>query len=343
MIDYSNTQISSLSVHFVGNKTNEQELFLSKKAIEIGDDVHDLLIKYFLSSFHSPEYFCFTGLDSNIIYEACRQIFESASAVHLQSIRIANQLYNCSLHPNIKDGELFVVYFPEIMVDHETTDAIGIFKCEVLDSFLKLHKNTDEYIIEGEEGINIEKLDKGCLIFNIESDKGYKAQIIDKNGRGGEANFWRNDFLQLEPLSDDFHHTKNYMGLTKAFVSGKLMEEFEVTKGDQAEYLNRSMDYFKRNDHFDEGKFAKQVFNDSAVIDSFKQYKSEYRQDAGVAIEDDFSISDTAVKNQSKIFKSIIKLDKNFHIYIHGSKDKLERGVEYDGRKFYKLYYEEEN
>ena len=39
----------------------------------------------------------------------------------------------------------------------------------------------------------------------------------------------------------------------------------------------------------------------------------------------------------------LIKLDKNFHIYIHGDRQLIEQGVEKDGRKFYKIYYDEEH
>ena len=60
-------------------------------------------------------------------------------------------------------------------------------------------------------------------------------------------------------------------------------------------------------------------------------------------MKDEFDISNQAVKKQSKFFKSILKLDKNFHVYIHGNKDMIERGVESDGRKFYKIYFEKED
>jgi hypothetical protein len=38
----------------------------------------------------------------------------------------------------------------------------------------------------------------------------------------------------------------------------------------------------------------------------------------------------------------VLKLDKNFHIYIHGGRDMIERGVDESGRKYYKIYYNEE-
>ena len=57
---------------------------------------------------------------------------------------------------------------------------------------------------------------------------------------------------------------------------------------------------------------------------------------------DIFAISPHAVKKQARVFKSVLKLDKNFHIYIHGDRSLIERGTEKDGRKFYKIYYREE-
>ena len=59
-------------------------------------------------------------------------------------------------------------------------------------------------------------------------------------------------------------------------------------------------------------------------------------------LDNSFEISGHAVKQQARVFKSILKLDKNFHIYIHGNKELIERGTDPDGRKFYKIYYERE-
>ena len=59
-------------------------------------------------------------------------------------------------------------------------------------------------------------------------------------------------------------------------------------------------------------------------------------------LADDFDISDSAVKKQARTLKSVIKLDKNFHIYIHGNRNLIEQGEDKNG-KFYKVYYHEEN
>ena len=132
--------------------------------------------------------------------------------------------------------------------------------------------------------------------------------------------------------------TKEFLGIAKNFVVKQLSEDFEVSKSDQIDLLNRSVEYFKENDSFDKKDFEKKVFQEPEIIKSFRSYDTSYREDNDLEIEDQFEISKPAVKKQSKVFK----LDKNFHIYIHGNKDMIERGVEKDGRKFYKIYFESE-
>jgi len=73
-------------------------------------------------------------------------------------------------------------------------------------------------------------------------------------------------------------------------------------------------------------------------------YKRNFESSRNFAIEDEFDIHLSAVKKQQRVFKSVLKLDRNFHIYIHGRRDLLERGVdEKTGKKYYKLYYDEES
>ena len=74
----------------------------------------------------------------------------------------------------------------------------------------------------------------------------------------------------------------------------------------------------------------------------FQNFNHQFQEDNEIVLEDSFEISTPAVKKQQSIFKSIIKLDKNFHIYVHGNRELIEKGVEPDGRKFYKIYYKEE-
>ena len=79
------------------------------------------------------------------------------------------------------------------------------------------------------------------------------------------------------------------------------------------------------------------------VMASFNEYKNNFQIEREIEIEDGFAISESAVKKQARIFKSVLKLDKNFHVYIHGNNNLIEKGVDPDGRKYYKLYFNEEN
>jgi hypothetical protein len=150
------------------------------------------------------------------------------------------------------------------------------------------------------------------------------------------------DFLKLISCQDSFHFTKDYLDVAKKFVTERMPEVFDVSKADKIDYLNKSINYFKKNDHFAEEDFLQDVFQHSEVIDNFNRFKEKYTHENHVLLDNQFDISNQAVKKQAKVFKSILKLDRNFHIYIHGSKDLIEKGTDSDGRKFYKIYYEQE-
>ena len=156
-------------------------------------------------------------------------MFSESDTFHENSINLARHLYELSAHPQIKSGDLFVAYISDLEVDGELTDAIGIFKSENRQAFLKIDHSGDDFSIRPDDGINIEKLDKGCLIFDVDNDTGYKVCIIDKSNKSSEAHFWKNIFLQVQACSDDYHQTKEFMTITKNFVTKQLT--FEQTLG----------------------------------------------------------------------------------------------------------------
>jgi hypothetical protein len=106
----------------------------------------------------------------NPLYQYVGQIFDSSNLFHPNSINIAKHLYELSIHPNIKNGDLFVVYFPKINLDNTDVEAVGIFKSENQQSFLKVEEQGTDFSIFYANGINIDKLDKGCLIYLIPTE-----------------------------------------------------------------------------------------------------------------------------------------------------------------------------
>ena len=343
---FADASLENFCVHSVGNKIADENIFISNEGITIDDNIKKILNQYFLSSFKSEELYRFyhaIELPLNEVYGCVRKVFENPEALYEQSVHLATHLYDQSIHPKIKGGEFYVAYFKECVLNGEPLDAIGIFKSENKDTFLEVERGTDGFDIESRQGININKLDKGCLIFNTEETNGYVMTIVDTTNRGNEARYWKDDFLSVLILNNDFHQTNQFLGIAKQFVTKQLSEDFEVTKTDQIDFLNRSVEYFKENETFEKGRFEEEVFQDRGIIDSFRNFDEGFRRDHEVELADNFEISRQAVKKQARVFKSVLKLDKNFHIYIHGDKSLIEQGVDHDGRKYYKIYYREEN
>ncbi|GHT66187.1 hypothetical protein FACS189452_01640 [Bacteroidia bacterium] len=345
MIYTETTAIASFAIHKVGNKSNEDISTYSNQIMAIDEEVSLLLRAYFLTPFKSSEYFNFyhdIDINMNEVFACAGKIFAHPDTLLEQSQNLAKHLYEQSTHPKIKGGEFYVVYFKDCILDGETVDAVGLFKSENKDTFLKVFPAGDGFEIESDKGININKLDKGCLIFNTERENGYVAAVVDNTNKGVDAQYWIDDFLHVRQRKDEYYNTQNVLSLCKDFVKNELPQQFDVSKADQIDILNKSVKFFKEKDNFNMAEFANEVIVQPEVINSFNQYKSAYVQEHGLELSDDFTISDSAVKKQARVFKSVIKLDKNFHIYVHGNRQLIEQGSDNKG-KFYKIYYTEEN
>lgn len=347
MLNFENASLSKIFVHQVGNKGNGELLHLSKQELQIKDGLlGSFLQKYFLSSFKSEEFYNLhheSDILLNEVYVFTSEIFDAPNDFFRQSVSLARHLFEKSTHPKIKAGEFYVVYFQGCILDGESLDAVGFFKSENKDVFLKVLKANDNFEINYDDGININKLDKGCLIFNTEREKGYLVAIVDNVSKGYEAQYWKDEFLYLRPRNDNYHCTQNVLNMCKNFVVEKLPEEFEVSRTDQADLLNKSVKFFKENERFNINDFAEEVMGKPEVIESFNNYRKKFTEEFDVDISDEFGISSQAVKKQQRVFKSVIKLDKNFHIYVHGNNNLIERGFdEATGMYFYKVYFKEE-
>jgi hypothetical protein len=347
MFDASNARLKKLIIHRVGNKMLDDELLLASHTIELeSKEIVQTLEKYFVSSFRDPVFFQFdhpTSLELNEVCSISSALFDSPRSFVKKSQELAKILYEYATHPKIKTGELYIGYFEGCSFRNEETEAIGIFKSETKENFLTLSQTENEFGINMLEGISLKKPEKGCLILNVEVDEGFRVLLIDGLGTSSDAQYWKDEFLKLKPVADNFYQTRNYLNLAKSFVTERLDEDFEVTKADQIDYLNRSLDYFKKNQQFNEKEFESEVFEHQSVIRSFKKFKDDFQDQNDLHIVSEFEISNPAVKKTAKVFKSVLKLDRNFHIYIHGDRDLIERGVDEDGRKYYKIYYSNES
>lgn len=330
--------ITNIILHKIGNKIRQEDISLSTEELTLTEEMKELLTDFFLSAMKNQEetyhfYHESLNLDYNVVYEMITNIFEGYSFVD-NSEMIGKHLYEIVENPRIQGGELFVVKFQS-----EETESVGIFKMERKDTFLKLQAGENS-AVETDTGVGIHKIDKAAIILNTEKEKGYIVQVVDNN-KNGDIYYWFEDFLKVKQRTDDYFHTQQTLQIFKDFVKHQIPQEFEISKADQADLLNKSMAFFKEKEVFDFEEFANEVLEDEGLIDSFANYKTDHEQETQQSISEEFAIHPTAVKKQGRSFKSIVRLDKNFHIYIHGNRKLIEQSEDKKG-KFYKLYYENE-
>ncbi len=341
MFNLQDIQIDSIIAHYIGSKTEDEGTRTSDTEIDGDDSTFETLKQYFLSPFKPEEYF---HLDKDeAMFGFISELFSDRNIFMEQSVKLAHYLYDQSEHPKIKPGEFYVVYFSNCIIEDEIVDAIGLFKSESKDTFLRIKQYSGGFDIAAETGVNVNKLDKGCLIFNTEAEQGYLVSVVDASGKGADAQYWRNSFLHLKPRRDDYYQTRSYLDMCKTFVVEQAPKEFQVTKADQADFLNKSANFFKSNQEFDLNSFTQEVIPQPEIAESFKEYKKQYEVEKEVKLDEEFSISLPAVKKQAKVFKNVIKLDKNFHIYVHGNREYIVKGFdEQTGMHYYQLYFKEE-
>ncbi len=345
MINHIDASISQLAIHDVndidGVSAKPQLIHIQNPEIE------SFLLSYFLENFAEPKFYCFSEYsmksDTDNAYKKADTLFEHQDQFLPISISLAKDLYQASQHPNIKSGHFVLAHINDVLIEDELVDALCIFKIENKAVFLQLMNQPDTFEMSLSEGIAVNKVDKACIVFNTEADLGYKICAVDKSNPGAESQYWLQDFLGLTARKDDYYHTKNYIQATKQFIDDRVKPIYEIDKTEEAELLNRSLNFLNKGEDFEAHEYEKRIFKDENLIEEFQEYKKDFQAEQQVDLEDKFTVSQAAVKSQSKVFKSILKLDKNFHVYIHGNRNMIEKGTDDMGRKFYKLFYEEEN
>lgn len=350
MINLYPTQIESLSLHRVGNKNKSESLFLSDEPFILNDEIAALLKEYFFKPFREKEenYFKFSSevdVDFNEIFELSTEIFENPSSRHHCSKKIAKHLYEQGDHPHIKSGELYITYLHDVILDNEKTDAIGIFKSELKQDFLQFDEKGNNLDLIMEQGININKLDKGCIIFNVEKEEGYKVLSVDSNRY--DTKYWLENFLGLEPLSDENFLTKNYLKFCQNFAKDVVLPAED--KQQEVLFMNRAVNHFAKNDAFEESNFLNEVMENPELIPEFKHYKVEKGPKYSIEDVSNFDIANKAVSVARKKIKNVINLDTNIQIKLdfinpESAEKFVEKGWDEERQMYYYLvYFNKEN
>lgn len=345
MINLYNAQIESLSLHKVGNKSRKEPIFISELPYRVSDEMLPLLKEFFLKPFREKEevYFQFAhevDLEYNTMYNFCRQIFEQPEQAHRVSKGITQHLFDQSNHPHIKNGEVYVAYLKNITIDNNVVDAVGVFKSEIQHDYIEMHEEQNILDMELKQGIALDKLDKGCIIFNINKDEGYKILSIDSNRY--DSRYWLEHFLAIDECQDENFLTRKYLKFCQNFAKDVVLPAED--KKEEVMFLNRSVNFFAKNDQFEETNFLNEVLDNPDLVSEFNIYKIDKGQKYSIEDVTTFDISNSAVSDVRKGFKNLIKLDTHMEIKLNfinpESADKfLEKGWDEEKQMYYYLVY----
>jgi len=345
MINLFSTHIASLSIHRVGNKSRNEPIFLSSETYKTDDEITPLLKEYFFKPFRDKEenYFQFsheTDLEFHELFNIASAIFNDPETIHEQSKKIAQYLYDQSQHPHIKSGEVYVAYLENLQLDNEKVNGIGIFKSEIKQDFLQFAEKGDQLEAMLQQGVNLNKLDKGCLIFNSKKEEGYKILSVDSNSY--DARYWLESFLGVEAFADDNFYTKKYLKFCQDFAKDVVLPAED--KKQEVMFMNRAVNHFAKNDTFEESAFMNDVIDNPDLLPEFNNYKNEKAPKYSIEDLTTFPIANTAVTAARKKIKNVINLDTNIQIKMdfinpESAERFIEKGWDEDKQMYYYLVY----
>jgi len=345
MINLFNAHIESLSIHRVGNKSRNEAIFLSEQPYQTNDEIVPLLKEFFLKSFREKEenYYQFAhevDLEYHDMFKMASEVFDNPSSIHEVSKKITKHLFEQSNHPHIKNGEVYVAYFTHLTIDNNQVDAIGVFKSEVQADFLQFEEKASNLEMHLQHGINLNKLDKGCLIFNYKKDEGYKILTVDSNRY--DARYWLEHFLNVDAFQDENFITKKYLKFCQDFAKDVVFPAED--KKQEVMFMNRSVNYFAKNDEFEETNFLNEVMENPDLIPEFKSYKVDKGEKYSIEDVTNFPIANAAVSDARKKIKNVINLDTNIQIKLdfinpESAEKFVEKGWDEEKQMYYYLVY----
>jgi len=345
MINLFNAHIESLSIHRVGNKSRNEEFFLSENTVSITDEITPLLKEFFFKPFREKEenYFQFAhevDLEYNEMFNFAAEVFSNPTEIHQVSKKITKHLYEQSNHPHIKSGEVYVCYLNHISINNEPVDAIGIFKSEIKTDFLQFEEKEANLEMILQHGINLNKLDKGCLIFNTKKEEGYKILTVDNNRY--DARYWLEHFLAVDAFQDENFFTKKYLKFCQDFAKDVVLPAED--KKQEVLFMNRAVNHFAKNNEFEETKFLNEVMDNPDLIPEFKNYKVDKGEKYSIEDVTTFPIANSAVSDARRKIKNVINLDTNIQIkldFINPERAEkfVEKGWDEEKQMYYYLVY----
>jgi hypothetical protein len=234
---------------------------------------------------------------------------------------------------NDEDGVWFTAAWQDFQLEEEVGPAIGFFFARDAAGFL--HINGGEAAIL--RGLPMKKPEFACLLFQAGVGRFRMFQFSPQPG------FWSKDLFPWKQYTDDAFHSREFFKLCKSFSEDVLVKEQKKPREEQVEFLSDSLSFTNERKAVSFDAFKQEVLKEPTLIDAFDQYKEDYSDRKQWNPPDQFAVSDSSQNQAKKFVKSVIKLDKNFHIYVHGNRERIEKGFDQEKRlHYYTLWFEAE-
>lgn len=349
-LNFESVEISGLVLAKVGNPSRDEALQTSKTLFHVSDDDQVTLTPIFLKPFRNligQRFTHHSSLEKNEVNQAAKTIFEKPESLLEQGCEIAKRLYSKSSHPNIKSGDLCISLFEDVMVEGENKRAICILKSESVTPFLSISTRDGDLQLETEQGINPEKIDKGCLIVEHFEKKGFYVLSFDRGS--SESRFWVRDFLSVRPIPDSALLSKRVAEMAVSAVSSEsAVADPESPPWDINEPAQEALNYLGEQKNFSLQEFEEQALRTDAAKARFAEERKRLEEEEGIALEDNFEISQKDVSKAKKLMKSVMKFDTGVEVRLRpkvldNPGEVLERGYD-EARKmnYLKVYYHED-
>lgn len=348
-LNFEASEIDGLVLAKVGNPSRNEPLQTSKQLFKVSEEDQQLLSPIFLRPFRNLTGHRFThhsSLDKNEVNVSARAIFEDSGKLLEQGCEIAQRLYSKSSHPNIKSGDLCISMINMVEVEGEMKRALCILKSESVTPFLSISARDGDLQLSTEQGINPEKIDKGCLIVEHLERKGFYVLTFDR--AGSESRFWVRDFLGLRPIPDSALLSKRVAEMAVTAVSPESAPTDDSPPWKANEPAQEAISYLRDQKNFSLQEFEEQALRTEAAKNRFAEERKRVEEEEGIVLEENFDISKRDVSKAKKLMKSIMKLDTGVEIRLRPKVvdkpgDVLERGFD-EGKKmnYIKVYYNED-
>lgn len=331
-------EIKKATIQVVGNKTRGEGLSAATTLADVSGS-SEFLTRLIEKSFTMDDLKCFSYIESvelNPVYKFVSKMFDDEEAFLKQSVNIATYLYDQSIHPNIRSGELYVLLL-ECEYKKETVEAIAILKSEKKDPFLATDNDGRSISVRTVYGTGMKGLNKGCLVLNMDRANGYIVGTVDNTNNGNDAQYWTDNFLHVSDCMDDYHETVKLMDLCMGFVQ----QIGDKSAEDRAILGTKTSELLKKGEALRMSDLAEILCQTDEQKQEFDTYKQAYEEEHG-GFKEELNIVAKATSRKPVHRMNTLKVGKDFEVKVLNPRARIEHGIdESTGELYYTLYYKE--